>query len=265
LSSPFVHLDYSPPAPRAAGLLPLEGGRNFRDLGGYPAADGRRVRRGMLFRSGALCALTELDYRHLDGLGLRVVYDLRSNDERKAEPTAWRGGTATEHVAWDYSMREYAGVFMQLLSTGFTPEALQRVMAGFYAQLPFGFAEHYRQLFASVLTGRVPLAFHCSAGKDRTGVAAALLLAALGVPRETVVADYLHSNTCLPADAARRAGEVMRVPPELAEAMARVERPWIESAFAAIEARDGSLERYLEHQLGVGSSEIVRLRTLCLE
>ena len=129
----------------AERLLPLEGGRNFRDLDGYLTADGHQVWWGKIFRAGAMADLTAADQNYLAELGLRQVCDLRITIEREQE------------VA-------------------------------------------YRDMFRMLVEGDVPLAFNCTAGKDRAGVAAALILSALGVPRETVFADYELSNRYLTAD-----------------------------------------------------------------
>ena len=154
-------------------------------------------------------------------------------------------------------------------------QALRAGMARFYAQLPFDFAPRYRAMFAELLAGGAPLAFNCSAGKDRTGVAAALTLLALGVPRETVLEDFLLSNAAAEAQGAARvqaaaadpAAQAMlaRLPEELRRVLAGVEREWLENALQAIEAREGSLEAYFERQLGLGPRQIAALRARYLE
>lgn len=264
---PYVLLQTrgSRPMTIAERLLPLQGGRNFRDLGGYGTTDGRRVRWGRLYRSGSMASLTDSDYRYLARLGIRTVCDFRSNSERNAEPTLWKATPTAEIVTWDYEMASQAGELVKLIRAGVTAERMNLVMAGFYGSLPYEYAERYRRMFGELVAGSVPLAFNCSAGKDRTGVAAVLILSALGVPRETVIDDYLLSNVYLPPESGAKAVAAMGMPTEIAKLLGGVERSWIEATLATVERQDGSIESYLEKRLGVGPAEIARLRSLYLE
>jgi protein-tyrosine phosphatase len=264
---PYVLLQTrgSRPMTIAERILPLEGGRNFRDLGGYATNDGRRVRWGRLFRSGSMASLTESDYRYLGQLGIRTVCDFRSNSERNVEPTLWKATPVAEIVTWDYDMASQAGEFVKLIRAGITAERMNAVMAGFYGNLPYEYSERYRRMFAELVAGSVPLAFNCSAGKDRTGVAAALILSALGVPRDVVIEDYMLSNVYLPPESGAKAVAAMGMPMEIAKLLGGVERSWIETTLATLEKQDGSIESYLDRRLGVGPTEIARLRSLYLE
>ena len=196
----------------AVRLLPLEGGRNFRDLGGYPTADGRRVKWGRVFRSGMMADLTDADYDYLSALGIRVVCDFRSNVERASEPTRWRATPAIDYRTWDYSDDDDTGGLQlgNLLSRpGVTAEQVAAAMADSYANIAEAHKEKYREVFHRLAAGDLPLAFNCSAGKDRAGTAAALILSALGVPREVVVRDYALSEQVVDYEAellARNAG-----------------------------------------------------------
>lgn len=248
-------------------LLPLEGGRNFRDLGGYETVDGRRVRWSVLFRSGSMVDLTDRDYEYLGKLGIRVVCDLRATDERQREPTRWRGASLPRRFERDYALD--LGDFGALLASARpSAEDARRLFASFYERLPFDFASQYADMFAELVRGDAPLAFNCSAGKDRTGVAAALVLTALGVPRETVIGDYLLSNRYYVAQPATGAADdpqmrmLAALPAEVVRVLMGVERSFIEAAFAAIEREHGTVERYLEERLGVGARERTRLRRL---
>ena len=112
------------------------------------------------------------------------------------------------------------------------------------------------------MAGHAPLAFHCAAGKDRTGIAAALLLSVLGVPRPVVIDDYLVSNAMLDPDSL---GRPSHVPRWVFNLVARVERSWIEASFAQIETEDGSVESYIEQRLGVAPDQVLELRAQYLE
>ncbi len=174
-------------------VLPLEGVRNFRDLGGYATSDGRRVRWRQLFRSASLGSLTARDHAALDALGLRAVFDLRATDERAREPVRWSTGAGPRILQHDYLLD--LGALSRVLPRADADVAAGRgAFAEFYAAMPTRFATAYRALFGALARGEAPFAINCSAGKDRTGVGAALVLAALGVPRATIIEDYLLSN-----------------------------------------------------------------------
>jgi len=176
-----------------ARKLPLAGCVNFRDLGGYPTADGRRVRWRRLFRADGLTRLDDQDGALLNELGLHTVIDLRTPGEVET-----RGSFPHDLVAVDYHHLPLTDVLPP-------PEDLQR-----YVEPEF-VTSRYRQMFvegsASIsravrvlaAPGALPAVFHCSAGKDRTGVVAALVLGFLGVPRHVIVDDYSLSGEAMVA------------------------------------------------------------------
>jgi len=250
-------------------LLPLQGGQNFRDLGGYVGAGGQTVRWGVLFRSGSMNKLTPADFAYLSEHKLRTVIDLRSTEERAKAPVRWPDSNSPNVLSKDYKL-DTDGIKQMLSTPDMNAEKARATMAALYREVPFQFAAQYREMFAQLLAGHVPLAFNCSAGKDRTGVAAALLLTALGVPRETVIQDYMLSNQYVqPEKAAERSGDAFApllgsLPPEAIETMARVDRSYIEAAFAAIEARPGGLDGYFRDELGLSKGEIAILQAKLL-
>lgn len=251
-------------------IVNLEGAQNFRDLGGYCSTDGRRVKWGLLYRSGSLHNLTARDYESLERLGVRVISDFRSTAERKREPLNWLSTRKMPAVlAEDYEAD--AGRLGQVLADPeATEEQAREAFAEIYAQLPYRLANQYRRMFDELLTGNAPLIFNCSGGKDRTGVAAALLLSALGIPRDVVMRDFLLSNetfdpkkslaTDPTADALWR-----QLPPELMRIVMGVEQRYLDAAFEAINVRSGSLNNYFERELGLTAADIARLRELYLE
>ena len=177
----------------AERLLPLQGGRNFRDLGGYRTDDGRQVRWGRIYRSGVMSELTAADMDYLSSLGIEVICDLRSKQERKSQPNPFLRTEAPEVVATDYDMFAPAG----LMDATTTAQAIS-AFADAYVQFTQALAPQYTDLFARLVRRQTPLAFNCSAGKDRTGMGAALILSVLGVPREAVVADYALTQIYAP-------------------------------------------------------------------
>jgi protein-tyrosine phosphatase len=183
----------------AERLLPLEGGRNFRDLGGYPADNGKAVRWGRIYRSGVMSGLTANDLTFLAGLGIETVCDLRSADERTREPAPFKGDGGPVVSTFNYSM-DATMASMGAMFAAKTREDAVKAFAASYVQMADFLSPHYTDMFARLMRRETPLAMNCSAGKDRTGLAAALVLSVLGVPRDVVIADYALSETFVPPD-----------------------------------------------------------------
>ncbi|WP_313442319.1 tyrosine-protein phosphatase [Novosphingobium sp.] len=276
LAQPAIHAaTKAAPVPSAQAthqrLLPLEGGRNFRDLGGYRTADGRTVKWGMLFRSGSMVDLTAKDLGTLNKRGIRTICDYRDSNERKAEPMPWAAGTGPTIFAEDYD-----GMSVGLMPKDMakiTPEMAKSIMTASYPKMLTTFAPQFKRMFGQLLAGNAPLAFNCSAGKDRTGVSAALLLTALGVPRETVIQDYLLTNTYLPAALAKAktgasaaTGQAfLSLPPAVQAAFMKADRAYIEAAFKALDAHRGGAMGYLKDEMGLDRPQIATLRALYLD
>jgi protein-tyrosine phosphatase len=254
----------------AERVLPLQGGNNFRDLGGYATRDGRVVSWGKLYRSGAMNGLTDSDYTYLSGLGIRVVCDFRDRNERRQSPTDWQGNPMPRRYARDYDL-DTAGLLGSFAAPGLTPDRARTVFAQFYGEVPERFADHYRDMFTELLRGEAPLAFNCSAGKDRTGVAAALILSALGVPREQIIEDYLLSNQHYKPDTRSAGGDdatsrfLRALDPQVLKILMGVEAGFLEAAFKAMEEKHGSVEGYLEQRLGVDAAGRRHLASLYTE
>jgi protein-tyrosine phosphatase len=244
---------------RAPRLIALEGAQNFRDIGGYRTADGRRVKWGMIYRSADLSKLTAADVANLNGLGVDTVFDLRSTGERRGAPDVFAGRSAT--VSLDYDVHSQA--ISAALRSAPTPESLRKALAATYPELLTSLQPELRQLFDQLLEDPGPTIYHCTAGKDRTGVATALILSALGVPRETIYADYLMSNRFYhPAASATPMGGL---PPELSAVLIGVDASYLQALFDSIDAQYGSVYGYLDRALGIDAAKIKRLRALYTE
>jgi protein-tyrosine phosphatase len=253
----------------------LTGVRNFRDVGGLPAADGRRVRPGVLFRSGHLAHADEHDAAFLAGLGLHTVFDFRNRDDIALEgPDTDLPGTRNLNLPLS-DPAEGAG-FWHIVRDGDVP-ALREIlgdgkaaerMSGAYRKLILErTGEHGRMLalLSEEQDPAVPALLHCAAGKDRAGTSIAIILLALGVERPAIEADYLESN------ARHRRYKVVRgdgstgtaIDPEVRELLsplfeARVE--YLRTAFDTIEERWGTVDRYLEEGLGLTPERRERLK-----
>lgn len=268
----LVNADNQLLARAAVRLLPVAGGRNFRDLGGYPTADGRMVSWGSVYRSGTMHGLTSADYDYLRGLGIAVVCDLRATAERDSEPTRWAAGDV-DYLSWDYE-NDTSSIAEAFMHEELTPQRMREAMQTFYREIPFVHAHQYRALFQSLVAGRAPVAFNCSAGKDRAGMAAALILTALGVERETVRHDYALSDSyvdymaemvhAVPMDDDHPYAFLREVPEEVLAPLLESDPAYLDAAFAEVERRYGSVLAYIEQELGVDEMQILDLRARLL-
>ena len=254
--------------------LRLRTAPNLRDFGGHLTVDGRRVRRGVLFRSSQLSGLDEADQAVVLGLNIACVIDLRAGDERNAQPhRCWDGHAADRVESAKTSLAsEMAG---QLASTS----GLERVRAGFttlYAGMAEIYVKEYRALFERLAAGRVPLLVNCTAGKDRTGVACALILSVLGVPRQAVIADYVETNARFKGlrstDGSQpMAGAAGATLATLADSKAARDAIWaadpafLALALDAVERDHGSIETYVADRLGIGANGIAAMRSILTE
>jgi protein-tyrosine phosphatase len=249
--------------------IPLEGALNFRDLGGYRTADpGRRTRWGRVFRSDALHLLTDADRTALAGLGLGTVYDLRRPAERDRDPSLLPPGRfRSVELAIGGEASEQPEI-LDLILSGELTEADDGFMAELYGRMLVEHAEVFGALLAGLAEpGALPALFHCTAGKDRTGVAAALLLDVLGVPEEVVLDDYELTTTYR---SERRMAELRPrleqagVDPEKVRPFLSARRTVLEATLGSIRDRHGGVEAYLLGPAGLDPATLGELRHLLL-
>jgi protein-tyrosine phosphatase len=242
-------------------VVPLEGGSNFRDLGGYRTADGRRVRRGAVFRSAHLGTLTAADCAAVGKLGVRTIVDLRGVNEA-AETPHRLNGVACRIVGAHIEPGIGDKIRRAIEDGSASPFLMMQYLTDHYRDYPRRCTPGFRTLFATLSDGRHrPLIFHCTAGKDRTGFASALLLTLLGVPWDTVMEDYLRTNELW-------IGHVGRYPEldlDTRAAIIEARRPYLEAAFEVVRADFGSAEAFAEKALGLDSAARERLRSELLE
>lgn len=249
-------------------VLPLEGGLNLRDMGGYSTADGRRVKYRMLYRSGMMSMLTEADERHLAGLGILTVCDLRSPSERSHTPNRWCEPAGVHYWSRDYG--ETTGVLAEMLrGSSPTTDLMHQGMIELYRELPIDHAPSYRFMFERLLAGYAPLLFNCSAGKDRTGVGAALILGALGVGRDEIFEDYLLTNRYFdPERLIGRFGEhgerFRKIGAEVVRPLMVAHADYLAAMFDSFERDHGGFDAYLAG-LGVDTAARARLGDLLLD
>ncbi|MDR2393056.1 MAG: tyrosine-protein phosphatase [Treponema sp.] len=221
-------------------LLPLEGVYNLRDLGGYPTQGGRRLRWGRLYRAGNLHDLSLQDKVFLEKRHIKSIVDFRGAQEKKQAPD---GTLATLVQTFELPIETGSILDVSTLETKVSGEALMQELYGRLVDIA---RPQYRQFFSILADpGHLPLLFHCSAGKDRTGLAAAFILAALGVDRERIYQDYLLSATYLKAIIR----QWLVAEPHL-ETVLSVRYGYLEAAFAKIDAAFGGINRYVQEELG---------------
>jgi protein-tyrosine phosphatase len=276
---PYFHLKTATGGTRVVSIrrLPLEGQSNFRDLGGYRTADGKYVRWGLLYRSGQLAALTEGDYEYLQPLGIRLVCDFRSGEERSRQATHWPGDAPeflSTPIGADASGRNTRiDELRKLLKERAAPEQMRAFMMSVYPDMPLAAATQFQRVLTRLLSAQGASMVHCSAGKDRTGVFSALLLLTLGVPRETVIEDYLLTNRYVLADDSiartavayqKLAGLDSAPPTEVLKPLVSVDRSYIEAALETIDKEYGSFDEYRRKKL-LSDSDVAKLRARYLE
>ena len=261
--------------------LPLEGTPNFRDLGGYETADGKFVRWGLLYRSGVLSHLTEKDFAYLTPLGVKVVCDFRTAQENAKEPEIWVPGSNLEHVSLPIGSGSKSGAHKdtassldEFLKTNPSTEGLKAWMTKIYGGFAFTNAPEYSKVFAELKQDRLPLLYHCAAGKDRTGVFSALLLLTLGVPEQTVLADYELTDKYLLDGMSEEATKKMlassgtpgmsKLPADQRKVMIAADPEYLKSTLRRIDEQFGSFDNYRRSALNVSDADAAQLRARLL-
>ncbi|WP_434739214.1 tyrosine-protein phosphatase [Streptomyces katrae] len=254
----------------------MTGVRNFRDVGGLPTTDGRRVRPGRLFRSGHLAHATETDTEFLASLGLHTVFDFRNGADHALEgPDVELPGVRNVNIPltdpadgrefWKMVRDGELDQLRGLLGEG---RAAARMTDSYRTIIRTRTAEHSRVVHALALDS-VPALMHCAAGKDRAGLSVAVTLLALGVEREAIVADYLESNVPHNRYRVRRGSDAPEArSPEVMELLAPLfdaRAEYLLAAFAVIDEQWGGVERYLAEGLSLAPESLDRLRDRLLE
>ncbi|MER6343544.1 tyrosine-protein phosphatase [Streptomyces sp. NPDC001595] len=237
-------------------LVRLDGTVNLRDAGGYRTKDGRWVRMGVVYRSDSLGKLTDADVAKLKRLGLAADFDLRTTQERTADPDRVPEGVK-------YVVADVIGDGSPVFTMPETADEAARMMIDGEKAMVSGAGAKaaYSSVFADLSDGDADgVLYHCTAGKDRTGWASAALLTALGVPRETVMADYLASNDYR---AEANAAMLAALPPAQAavyKPLLDVRPEYLNSGFAEVREEFGSFAAYEREGLGLNAAELMRLR-----
>lgn len=256
-------------------VLNLEGSCNLRDLGGYPTTDGRRVQTGKLYRSGVMAYFTDSDKQHLAELGIRAICDLRRSNERADEPTQWPSNTDVKFFVWDDEpvLEAQGELEWQNAISG---DHVREVMIKLYRNMPAWLENRLRGVFEYLAAGHVPLLFHCAAGKDRTGLTAALILHSIGVERDTIIADYVLTNEAVDLEAfilknkkaamglTDQEHPLQKMSLDVREALMGADAAYLKAAFEQIELEYQTVDNFLRERFGITPELQQHMRNLLL-
>ena len=239
-------------------LIPLKGASNFRDLGGSVGHAGRPVQWRRIFRSDHLAFLDEQDLSELKMLGIQTSLDFRGEKESQSQAYAWSGikrhSLSIEPTVVQRLQSQH--LLGRPLSAADALDAMQTTYRDFVRLDSHRFAE----MFEHLLTTPEPLLIHCTAGKDRTGLAGALILSALGVSEEDIWKDYLLTNQLYK----RNSTGASTLSPEVLKIVWEVQTSFLEAALEVIQAEHGGMQNYLTQQLGLTPTAHQKLRQLYL-
>lgn len=240
-------------------LVHMQGAVNFRDAGGYKTADGREVITGKIFRSADISKLTDQDLQVLADKHIHTVIDFRGTKEAAAAPDRLLPNTTyvlspagSEHIP---DMAKMATLIKEggFLEKMYGPESVQY------------YGERYKPLFAQLLAlpDTAALLYHCTGGRDRTGMASALFLYTLGVPQETIEQDYTASNIYLQSMNDRMfqpLAQGLGMSLEQVKKEMELRPALLQSFFRAIVEKYGSVENFMKQEMNIGKKEVRKLR-----
>jgi len=267
-------------------VLNIPGAVNFRDLGGYQTKDGRYVKWGKVFRSAQLDRLTEQGIAQLEALSIKAVVDLRFSEESARRPTIKAAVPEAEMLSWHDEMQDDSEARSSAMKRSWRdsletndPAQVREAMRINYPQKLYSHQAIYKKMISRLVEGQTPLVFHCAAGKDRTGVAAALILSLLGVSRPQIVEDYLltqneikHLMDSWIAGGATGSDEyedfqqrLIQQPRELIQPVFDADEEYIETLLDYVDTQYQGFENYALQNLNIGIGDIERLKLNLLE
>lgn len=272
----LVRPNDTPALVQSIRVIELEGAHNFRDIGGYKTKDGKTVKWGQIYRSDKLSELTDDDYAELTNRNIQQVIDFRSDGERLTAQTDWRGEDVPDIIelsiggsaaGWSNKLGK------QLRSGDFTGADIRATFIDMYGAIPLDNTAQYRDMFDLLVdTDNRPVVIHCTSGKDRTGIGTVLILSALGVPRDTIITDFLLTNETIDLErtALNVAAQFSRnretpLDAEDLKPLIGVELGYIEAYFTIVEEEYGSVDNYLRHGLDLTAEEQASLKTQLLQ
>ena len=249
-------------------LLPMDGSHNTRELGGYKTTDGKTIKWGKLFRSDKLSDISKTDQAYLQNLGIKKIVDFRSEQEKAEDPNIIPTGISYVEmpISVDGAMRSK----IEAVLKGETDREVQSFLIDANKEFVTNYADVYENFLRGLIDEDTPTLFHCTAGKDRAGFAAAITLIALGVSKEDVINDYMKTNAFTQERIEEILGQIelmslYQSDVEILRPLLGVEQIYIETAFRTAEDKYGSLENFIRDGLNISDEDIQKLRNKFLE
>lgn len=243
----------------------LQGAANFRDMGGYTTTDGHHVKWGEIYRSADISRLTDADLDVLKARRITYDVDLRGHQESAKAPDHINPNT--DYIlcaAGSDGLNDWMKSIAHIKGNGG-----DSLMVDYYSKTD-SLAARYKPFFDKLLglPADQSLVFHCTAGKDRTGIGAALLLYSLGVPYDTIMQDYVATNYYRIAENERAINgmvQMMHIDKDVATDMLQAKKQYLDATFAAINKNYGSVDKFLRTQIGLDDNKIAILKKKFLE
>lgn len=239
----------------------LQGAINFRDIGGYKTKDGKSLKWGKIFRSAEINRLTPADLEKLEALKIHYVLDFRGPAEVAA------GADKIPNTAIRISLpagSEEVGDRSKMFKSMATATIGDSIMLPFYSNIE-AFPKRYKPMFEALINNSndSALVYHCTAGKDRTGIATALILYALGVDEQTIMKDYMATNYYRKSDNGRMRKMLMdnyHMNEQVVDDVLGVKEIYLKTTFESIKKKYGSIENFLSTEMGLNKSELKKLK-----
>ena len=244
-------------------LLPMDGAHNTRELGGYKTIDGKSVKWGMLFRSDKLSGISKTDEEYLKKLGITKIIDFRSEGEKAEDPDIIPA--EIDYLEMPINVDGAMRPKIEAVLKGETDKEVKSFLIDANREFVNDYRDVYENFLRSLIDDGTPTLFHCTAGKDRAGFAAAITLIALGVSKEDVIADYMKTNAFTKERIEEMLGQIKlmslyQTDVEILRPLLGVEQIYIETAFEAAEEKYGSLENFIREGLNISDEDIKNLR-----
>ena len=249
-------------------LLPMDGSHNTRELGGYKTTDGKTIKWGKLFRSDKLSDISSADQEYLQNLGIKKIVDFRSKAEKTEDPNIIP--TGIKYVEMPISVDGAMRSKIEAVLKGETDRKVESFLIDANREFVTDYTDVYENFLRGLIDEDVPTLFHCTAGKDRAGFAAAITLIALGVSKADVINDYMKTNAFTQERIEEILGQIKlmslyQADVEILRPLLGVEQIYIETAFKTAEEKYGSLENFIRVGLNISDADIKKLRNKFLE
>lgn len=251
-------------------IIPFKGINNFRDMGGYKTVDGRKVKFGLFFRAAELTGMTKEDSALFQTLGIKYIFDYRDDHEALAKPDPILPDIKNERIrAITSELATPINTIEEMVTSDFFKQMNVDTLVEMYAQLAINNSSYKRLMKLIQNPSNLGILHHCTAGKDRTGIGAALILLALGVPRESVLEDYLITNDTMREFNENVLSKVSGGLDELGiqkfQGLMGAKEEYLSATFKSIEDHFGDFDAYFEKEYDLTPEKRAALQDYCLE